>query len=57
MSVRRQHVADALHWLIQNNPHYKDVLVDPLSLNSLLKNGIPQDLFSVETDKDDNLLR
>ena len=25
VSVRRQHVADALYWLINNNPHYSDV--------------------------------
>lgn len=27
-SIRREKVYDALHWLIQNNPLYKDVVID-----------------------------
>jgi len=52
VSVRRQNVADALHWLINNNPHYTDVQVTLHSLNSLPENGIPHDLISVETEND-----
>ena len=25
LSVRRQVVSDAIHWLIKNNPHYSDI--------------------------------
>ena len=50
VSVRRQNVADALHWLLNNNPHYTDVQVNLHSLNSLPENGIPHDLISVETE-------
>ena len=52
VSVRRQNVTDALHWLINNNPHYSDVQVNPHSLNSLPENGVPHDLISVETEND-----
>lgn len=45
-------VADALHWLINNNLHYTDVQVNLHSLNSLPENGIPHDLISVETEND-----
>lgn len=27
VTVRRQNVSDALQWLINNNPHYKDIIV------------------------------
>ena len=53
VSVRRQNVADALHWLIYNNPHYKDVTVNQHCLNLLPENGVPLDLISVETENDD----
>ena len=44
VTVRRQNVADALQWLINNNPHYKDIIVNQDSLNSLPLHGVPQDL-------------
>ena len=28
VTVRRQNVADALHWLINNNPYYKDIIIN-----------------------------
>lgn len=54
VSVRRQNVANALRWLINNNPHYSDVQVNLHSLNSLPENGVPHDLISVETENDDS---
>ena len=53
VSVRRQKVADALLWLINNNPHYKDVKINHYSLNCLPVNGIPHDLTSVEREDAD----
>lgn len=50
VTVRRQNVADALHWLINNNPHYKDIIVNQDSLNSLPLHGVPQDIISIETE-------
>ena len=52
--VRRQKVADALLWLISNNPCYKDVKIDQCSLNCLPKHGIPCDLISVERESQDS---
>lgn len=48
--VRRQKVHDALLWLAQNNPHYADVEIDELALNSLPDNGVSTDLLTVETE-------
>ena len=45
VTVPRQKVADALHWLISNNPHYKNINVNQDSLNSLPANGVPHDLL------------
>ena len=45
---------NALYWLINNNPHYKDVQINQESLDSLPENGVPQDLTSVETENDDS---
>ena len=53
VSVRRQKVADALLWLINNNPDYKDVKINHYSLNCLPVNGIPHDLTSVEREDAD----
>lgn len=55
MTVRRQNVADALQWLINNNPHYKDIIVNQDSLNSLPLHGVPQDPLSVETENLENI--
>ena len=52
--VRRQNVAKALQWLITNNPHYKDIIVNQNSLRSLPDNGIPNELLSVETEDFDD---
>ena len=50
VTVRRQKVADAISWLIDNNQHYKDVSVNLDSLNKLPDCGIPSDLKSIEAD-------
>jgi len=34
-SVGRQVVSDAIHWLIENNPHYSDIELHYHALNSL----------------------
>ena len=54
VTVRRQNVADALHWLINNNLYYKDIIINNDSLNSLPLHGVPQDLFSIEIENLEN---
>ena len=49
VAVRRQNVSNALQWLINNNPHYKDINVNQ-HLNCLPENGVTRDLLSVETE-------
>ena len=50
--VRKQRVQNALVWLINNNPHYSELLINENALNSLPENGVPPDLMTVETDND-----
>jgi len=52
--VRRERVADALLWLISNNPYYKDVKIYQYSSNCLPKHGIPHDLILVERENEDS---
>ena len=47
--VRKQKVHNALLWLINNNPHYAELKINEDALNSLLENGVPEDLIAVET--------
>ena len=54
VTVRRQNVADALDWLINNNKYYKDVTINRKSLDSLPFHGVPQDLLSLETENLEN---
>ena len=54
VSVRRQKIADALLWLINNHQHYKDVKINQYSLNCLPVHGIPHDLISVEREDADS---
>lgn len=49
VTVRRQAVADVLYWLINNNPHYKNIIINEECLNSSPLHGVPQDLLSIET--------
>ena len=52
--ARKKEVAEALDWLISNNPHYKDVKVNQHSLNCLPEHGVPNEIASVERDHADN---
>jgi hypothetical protein len=38
--------------LINNNPHYSELTINEVALNSLPENGVPPDLMTVETDDD-----
>lgn len=50
--VRKLKVQNALFWLINNNPHYSELLINEDALESLPENGVPPDLMTVETDDD-----
>ena len=50
--VRRSVVANALTWLINHNPLYKDVTVNESMIDSLPENGIPIDLQKIETENE-----
>ena len=53
VTVRKQKVHNALVWLINNNPHYSELLINEDALNSLpYENGVPPGLMTVETDDD-----
>ena len=52
VTVRKQKVHDALVWLINNNLHYSELLINKDALNSLPENGVPPGLMTVETDDD-----
>lgn len=54
ITVRKKNVAEALDWLINNNPHYKGVKVNQHSLNCLPEHGVPHDLALVEREDTDN---
>ena len=43
LAVKRQVVSDAIHWRIENNPHYSDI-----ELNSLPVNDVPNEILSIE---------
>ncbi|KAL2532794.1 Uncharacterized protein Adt_06145 [Abeliophyllum distichum] len=42
--VRREYVRQALVWLKQNHLYYRDITIDELSLETLPKDGIPEDM-------------
>ena len=52
VTVRKQKVHSALVWLINNNPHYSEIIIIEDALNSLPENGVAPDLMTVETDND-----
>ena len=37
--VRKEKVSDALHWLVENNPLYKNIAIDYRQLNALSENS------------------
>ena len=53
VTVRRAQVEEALYWLIENNPHYKDLKINMHALSSLSERGIPNDLKVIESVNDD----
>lgn len=52
LTVRREKVSSALHWLIKHNPVYKDVKIDYNCLAALPLKGIPNDLTNINCDAD-----
>lgn len=44
--VRREKVENALRWLICNNAHYHDVLVDEVAMQQLPESGIPEEVYA-----------
>ena len=52
VTARKQKVHNALVWLINNNPHYSELLINEDALNSLHENGVPPGLMTVETNDD-----
>ena len=56
LTVRREKVSCALHWLVQHNPVYKDITIDYELLALLPSDGIPTELHKIyctENSKDD----
>ena len=51
LSVRRQLVSDAIHWLVKNNSHYSHIELNYHALNSLPENDVPNEILSIETDE------
>ena len=47
--VRRAKVANALHWLIENNPQYRDISIDAEALGQLPEDGIPEVVYDTLT--------
>ena len=48
--VRKQNVHNAIAWLINDNPHHSELLINEDTLNSLSESGVASDLMIVETD-------
>ena len=48
LTVRRHVVLRALQWLKQNNPLYRDIIIDHTYIESLPSNGVPLDLQTFE---------
>ena len=47
-TVQRKKVDDALHWLVANNPLYKDIIIDINRLQALPENGTIHDAKKIE---------
>ena len=47
-TVRRKKVDDALHWLVANNPLYKNIIIDINRLQALPENGTIHDSKKIE---------
>ena len=48
LTVRRQKVSCALHWLVKHNPVYKNITIDYDCLSSLPSEGIPSELHQID---------
>ena len=48
LTVRREKVSCALHWLVQHNPVYKNITIDYDCLSSLPSEGIPSELHQID---------
>jgi len=48
LTVRREKVSCALHWLVQHNPVYKNITIDYDCLSSLPCEGIPKELHHID---------
>ena len=49
VNVRREKMQVALSWLLQNNPHYKNVTISQHALQSLPVDGVPSEIMTVES--------
>ena len=52
VNVRRQKVHNALLWQFQNNPRYKEVVINQHALDCLPINGVPTGIMTVKSDND-----
>ena len=52
LTVRREKVSSALHWLIKHNPVYQDIKIDYNCLAALPLEGIPNDLTNIHCDEE-----
>ena len=54
--VRQNIVYDALKWLHENNPIYGDIVIDPVQVNDLPEDDIPDELLAViQRENDDDV--
>jgi len=54
VNVRREKVHNALIWLVNNNPLYKDIRISDTALDALPLNGVPNDLQSIDINVENN---
>ena len=48
LTVRREKVSCALHWLVKHNPVYQNITIDYACLSSLPSEGIPSELHQID---------
>ena len=54
LTVCRNNVSSALHWLVQHNPAYKDITINYYCLASLPSEGVPTDLQKTSCGENNN---
>ena len=52
VNVRRQKVPNVLLWHFQNNPRYKEVMINQHALDCLPINRVPTGIMTVKSDND-----